>query len=221
MEPSTLPFVHQFLPAQADNAPTLLLLHGTGGNERDLLELGRALYPQAALLSPRGQVLENGMPRFFRRLAEGVFDLDDLRRRTDDLAAFVAASSAVYHFDPRRVIAVGYSNGANIAASLLLLRPQVLAGAVLFHAMVPIEPEGLPDLRGVPVFIGAGQFDSLIAPPQTERLALLLQQAGADVTLHWEPGSHALNQAEVLAATEWLRMHAQAQSERSDEARRG
>jgi predicted esterase len=215
MEHPTLPFVHQFIPAQAAGAPTLLLLHGTGGDEHDLIDLGRALYPQAALLSPRGQVLENGMPRFFRRLAEGVFDLDDLRLRTHDLADFVADASGIYHFDPRRVIAVGYSNGANIAASLLLLRPEVLAGAVLFHAMVPIVPEELPELRDVPVFIGAGQFDPLIAPPQTERLALLLQQAGAEVALHWQPGGHALNQAEVQAATAWLRTHAHAQAERS------
>jgi len=204
------PFVHQFIPGQADDAPTLLLLHGTGGDEHDLLDLGRALYPQAALLSPRGQVLENGMPRFFRRLAEGVFDLDDLRRRTHDLAAFVAEASATYRFDPQRVIAVGYSNGANIAASLLLLRPEVLAGAVLFHAMVPIVPAELPDLRGVPVFMGAGQFDTLIPPQQTEQLARLLQQAGADVTLHWERGSHALNRSEVHAATTWLQANASA-----------
>jgi predicted esterase len=208
MEPVTLPFVHQFIPAQADGAPTLLLLHGTGGNEHDLLDLGRKLYPRAALLSPRGQVLENGMPRFFRRLAEGVFDLDDLRQRSHDLAAFVAAASAAYRFDPQQVIAVGYSNGANIAASLLLLHPELLAGAVLFHAMVPLVPELLPDLRGVPVFMGAGRSDSMIAPQQTERLAQLLQQAGADVDLHWEPGSHALNQAEVRAATDWLGTHA-------------
>jgi glyoxalase family protein len=210
METSKLAFVHQFVPAQADAAPTLLLLHGTGGDEHDLLDLGRKLYPQAALLSPRGQVLENGMPRFFRRLAEGVFDLDDLRRRTHDLAAFVAAASAAYHFDPQRVIAVGYSNGANIAASMLLLHPEVLVGAVLFHAMVPFVPEQLPDLRGVPVFMGAGRTDSMIAPQQTERLAQLLQQAGAAVEMHWQPGGHALNQAEVRAATEWMGKHARA-----------
>jgi predicted esterase/catechol 2,3-dioxygenase-like lactoylglutathione lyase family enzyme len=207
MEPASLSFVHQFIPAQADGAPTLLLLHGTGGDEHDLLDLGRRLYPQAALLSPRGQVLENGMPRFFRRLAEGVFDLDDLRRRTTDLAEFVAAASAAYGFDPRRVIAVGYSNGANIAASTLLLYPKVLSGAVLFHAMVPLVPDQLPDLHGVPVFMGAGRTDSMIAPQQTERLAQLLQQAGADVEMHWQPGGHALNQAEVRAATEWLAKH--------------
>lgn len=180
-------------------------MHGTGGNEHDLLELGRALYPGAALLSPRGQVLENGMPRFFRRLAEGVFDLDDLRRRTHDLGDFVAAVAAVYRFDRSQVIAIGYSNGANIAASLLLLRPEVLAGAVLFHAMVPLVPETLPNLHDVPVFIGAGRVDQLIPARQTERLADLLTQVGATVALHWEPGGHELNSAEVRAAGAWLR----------------
>lgn len=204
MERATLSFTHRFVPPQTADAPTLLLLHGTGGDENDLIPLGDALYPGAALLSPRGQVLENGMPRFFRRLAEGVFDLDDLRRRTADLASFVGAASEAYNFDSQRVIAVGYSNGANIAASLLLLRPGVLAGAVLFHAMVPIEPDESPDLRNVPVFIGAGRSDQMIPARQTERLAELLQEAGADVTLHWQPGGHALNNAEVQAAVSWL-----------------
>lgn len=204
METATLPFVHQFIPAQSADAPTLLLLHGTGGNEYDLLGLGRALHPQAALLSPRGQVLENGMPRFFRRLAEGVFDLDDLRRRTDDLAAFVGAASATYKLDPQRIIAVGYSNGANIAASLLLLRPEVLAGAALLHAMVPLVPEQLPNLRHVPVFLSAGRADQMIAPAQAERLAQLLQQSGAQLTMRWEPGGHALTRAEAQAAGAWL-----------------
>ncbi len=215
-DPRHEPYVHQFVPAPSADAPVLLLLHGTGGNEHDLLDLGRRLDPGAALLSPRGQVLENGMPRFFRRLAEGVFDLDDLRRRTHDLAGFVSAASEAYRFDPRRVIAVGYSNGANIAASLLLLRPEVLAGAVLFHAMVPLVPEPLPDLRGVPVFIGAGRRDSLIPPPRTEGLALLLRQAGADVELHWEPGGHVINPAEVDAATAWLHAHAGVRRDRHE-----
>ena len=207
MTTTDLGFVHRFVPGEA-GMPVLLLLHGTGGNESDLLPLGAGLLPGAALLSPRGQVLEHGMPRFFRRLAEGVFDLDDLRQRTHDLAAFVAAASAAYGFDAKRVIAVGYSNGANIAASLMLLHPEVLAGAVLFHAMVPLVPEQLPDLRRVPVFIGAGRSDSMIAPQQTERLAQLLQQSGAEVDMFWQPGGHALNQAEVRAATDWLATHA-------------
>ena len=209
MNQVTLSFMHRFIPAQAADTPTLLLLHGTGGDEHDLIPLGNALYPGAALLSPRGQVLENGMPRFFRRLAEGVFDLDDLRRRTDDLAAFVGAASEAYSFDPNSVIAVGYSNGANIAASLLLLRPGVLAGAVLFHAMVPIEPDNSPHLHNVPVFIGAGRSDQMIPARQTERLVELLREAGADVTLHWQPGGHALNNAEVQAATSWLNTNAE------------
>lgn len=205
MHPSLLGFQHMFEPARTDDAPTLLLLHGTGGNEHDLLGLGRALYPGAALLSPRGQVLEHGMPRFFRRLAEGVFDLDDLRRRTHELADFVAAAAAHYDRDPGQMIAVGYSNGANIAASTLLLRPGVLTGAVLFHAMVPLVPDTLPDLGGVPVFIGAGRTDPLIPAGQTEQLAAMLREAGAEVTLHWEPGGHTLSPAEVRAATIWLR----------------
>jgi predicted esterase len=199
-----LSFIHQFHPATAPDAPTLLLLHGTGGNEYDLLDLGRMLLPDAALLSPRGQVLENGMPRFFRRLAEGVFDLDDLRQRTQDLADFVVAASAHYGFAANRVIAVGYSNGANIAASTLLLRPEVLAGAVLFHAMVPLVPEQQPDLSGVPVFIGAGRSDTMIPPAQTEQLAQMLTAAGAKVELLWQPGGHNLTQAEVQAAKRWL-----------------
>jgi phospholipase/carboxylesterase len=150
-------------------------------------------------------VLENGMPRFFRRLAEGVFDLDDLRRRTADLADFIAAAGAAYNVDQRHIVAVGYSNGANIAASLLLERPGVLAGAVLFHAMVPLTPAVPPDLRDVPVFIGAGRVDPLIPATQTEALARMLQQAGANVELHWEPGGHALNRGEITAATAWLR----------------
>lgn len=200
-----LGFEHVYEPAQVEGAPTLLLLHGTGGNEYDLLDLGRRLFPGAALLSPRGQVLENGMPRFFRRLAEGVFDLDDLRRRTHELADFVAAAAGHYGFDPQRVFAAGYSNGANIAASLMLLRPETLAGALLFHAMVPLTPAVLPDLQDVPVFMGAGRADPLIPAAQTEELARLLKEAGAAVTLRWEPGGHGLAQTEINAAAAWLR----------------
>lgn len=200
-----LQLIHQFEPAQREGAPTLLLLHGTGGNEFDLLDLGQAIYPGAARLSPRGAVLENGMARFFRRIAEGVFDLDDLRKRSEELAGFVAQASKSYRFDPHRVIALGYSNGANIAASLLLLHPGVLSAAVLFHAMVPIVPEELPTLEGTPVFIGAGRRDTMIPPSQAEALSKLLEKAGAEVTLHWEEGGHALNRGEVDAAMAWLR----------------
>ena len=199
-----LGFVHRYVPARRADAPTLLLLHGTGGDETDLLPLGEVLAPGAGLLSPRGQVLEHGMPRFFRRLAEGVFDLDDLRFRTHELAAFVAAAAAAYGFDPRRVIAVGYSNGANIAASLLLTHPGVFSGAVLFHAQVPLEPQEAPNLMGVPVFLTGGRADPIVRPAETERLAVLLREAGADVTLRWQPNGHTLSPREVDEARRWL-----------------
>jgi phospholipase/carboxylesterase/glyoxalase family protein len=162
------------------------------------------LVPGAALLSPRGKVLEHGMPRFFRRLAEGVFDLEDLRVRTHELADFVADAATRYGFDPRRVIAVGFSNGANIAASMLLLRPETLAAAVLFRPMVPFAPELPPDLTDVPVFIAAGTNDPIVPHEQSERLAALLQAASAPVTLRWEPASHGLTQDDVLAAQQWF-----------------
>ena len=198
-------YAQRFIPApNPGSAPTLLLLHGTGGNETDLLELGRTLAPEAAVLSPRGKVLENGMPRFFRRLAEGVFDEEDLKQRTHDLADFVQAASAVYGLDPRRVIAVGYSNGANIAASVLLLRPGVLCAAILLRPMVPLEPAVLPDLSGVPVFIAAGRFDPIVPSSNTQRLVTLLEMAGAQVALRWQPGGHGLEREEIEAAREWL-----------------
>ena len=199
-----LGFVHRYVPARRADAPTLLLLHGTGGDETDLLPLGEVLAPEAGLLSPRGQVREHGMPRFFRRLAEGVFDLDDLRFRTHELASFVAAAAAAYGFDAHRVIAVGYSNGANIAASLLLTHPGVLSGAVLFHAQVPLEPQEAPTLVGVPVFLTGGRVDPIVCPAETERLAALLREAGADVTLRWQPNGHTLSPREVDEARRWL-----------------
>ena len=199
-----LGFVHRYVPARRADTPTLLLLHGTGGDETDLLPLGEVLAPGAGLLSPRGQVREHGMPRFFRRLAEGVFDLEDLRFRTHELASFVAAAAAAYGFDPRRVIAVGYSNGANIAASLLLTHPGVFSGAVLFHAQVPLEPQEAPNLMGVPVFLTGGRADPIVRPAETERLAVLLREAGANVTLQWQPNGHTLSPREVDEARRWL-----------------
>lgn len=198
-----LGFVHRFLPG-APNLPVLLLLHGTGGDESDLLPLGEALLPGAARLSPRGKVLENGMPRFFRRIAEGVFDLDDLRKRTDELADFVEAADKAYGLNGRRPIAVGFSNGANIAASILLLRPGTLGGALLIRPMVPLAPTTLPDLSGVAVQINAGQVDPFVPPPQSEALAKLLTDAGASVKLHWVAGGHALTREDLEAGKEWF-----------------
>jgi phospholipase/carboxylesterase/glyoxalase family protein len=162
------------------------------------------LDPGANLLSPRGAVLENGMPRFFRRLAPGVFDEADLRVRTADLADFVAEAARLYHFNPRRVFAAGFSNGANIAASLLLLKPGVLEGAILFSPMVPFQPDPSLDLTGVPVFIGAAEDDPMVEPANTRSLAALLERAGADVTLSWKRGGHSLAPPDVEAARKWL-----------------
>jgi predicted esterase len=156
------------------------------------------------MLSPRGKVLEGGAARFFRRLAEGVFDQEDLARRTEELAAVVDAAATTYELDRGGIVAVGFSNGANIAASLLLRRPGLLRGAVLLSPMVPFEPDALPDLTGTPVFIGAGRADSIAPPAQTERLAELLRRAGADVTVHWEPGGHGVTDRELDAARRWM-----------------
>ena len=204
MTEESLGFVHRFVPAETPEAPTLLLLHGTGGNENDLLPVGGMLDERAALLSPRGKVLEHGMPRFFRRLAEGVFDHEDLMRRTHELAGFVERSVDEYDIDQRRLFAVGFSNGANIAASLLLAYPRLLAGAVLLRAMVPFEPDSAPDLSGIPVYLAAGRSDQMVPPENTERLAQVLREAGADVTLDWQPGGHGIGPDEIQAAQNWF-----------------
>ena len=200
-----LGFEHIFQAAADPAAPTLLLLHGTGGNEHDLIPLAERIAPEAAVLSPRGNVLEGHMPRFFRRLAEGVFDLEDLHVRTHELAAFVKASAARYGFDAERVIAVGFSNGANIAASLLLLTPGVLSGAVLFRAMVPIVPDPLPSLRGTRILMSNGRADPLIPASQAEVLADLFRRCGAHVALEWQAGGHNLTKRDLDLAADFLR----------------
>lgn len=186
-------------------APTLLLLHGTGGTERDLIPLARAIDSGAGILGVRGNVLENGMPRFFRRLAEGVFDEADLLLRTRELNAFVGQAAGTYGFDRNQVVAVGYSNGANIAGSLLFHEPGALRAAMLHHPMVPRRGVQLPDLTGIPVFIGAGQNDPLCRPQETEDLLGLLEGAGAEVTVHWEYAGHQLTGTEAAAAAGWFR----------------
>ncbi len=197
-----LDFVHEFVPGTSKR--TLLLLHGTGGNERDLIPLGHELDPNSALLSPRGKILENGMPRFFRRLAEGVFDLEDLRKRTNELADFVASAVQHYELAADQVVAVGYSNGANIAASMLLHRPKILRAAILFRAMVPFVPEKLPDLSSVRVWIGAGNQDPITPTSDTQRLVELLRRTGADVTIRFFNAGHGLTNREIETAAHWL-----------------
>jgi len=195
-------FLHEFVRGKSDR--TLLLLHGTGGNERDLIPLGREIDPDASLLSPRGKILENGMPRFFRRLAEGVFDLEDLKTRTNELADFVAAAVHHYKLAAEHIVGVGYSNGANIAASMLLLRPEIMHTAILFRAMVPLVPDKLPELSSVHVWIGAGDQDPIIPASETQRLVELLRRAGAEVTIRFAEASHGLTNDDVEAAHDWL-----------------
>jgi predicted esterase len=195
--------VHQFIPSTDDDV-TLLMLHGTGGDENDLIPLARALRPTAAVLSPRGNVLEHGMPRFFRRLAEGVFDLVDLEHRTDDLAAFIDGAVKHYGIDRERIVAVGFSNGANIAGSLLLRRPGAIRAAALLSPMVPFEPTTRPDLAGTRVFIGAGRSDPIVPIVQVDRLTQLLRDASADVTVHLHPGGHTITNDELAAARQWI-----------------
>jgi phospholipase/carboxylesterase len=198
-----LGFAHRWEP-RTGSARTLLLLHGTGGDENDLIPIGDMIDREASLLSPRGQVMEHGMPRFFRRLAEGVFDMEDLHARADGLADFVTAASARYGFSTEGLTAVGFSNGANIAAAVLLKRPGVIRHAVLLRAMVPFVPTPLPDLSGTRVFIAAGEHDPIIPPDNSERLAAMLRDAGADVTLRWAPVGHQLTRDDVDASRAWL-----------------
>ena len=194
-------FVYSYAPGSHPAGVTLVLLHGTGGDENDLLPLGKMLLPGATLLSPRGKVLEDGMPRYFRRLREGVFDLLDVRYRTHELADFLAQF-------PGPLVAVGYSNGANIAASTLLLRPETFAGAVLFRARIPLEPDEPPELAGKSVLVSAGRQDTITSPEGAADLAQALRRYGADVTLHWENAGHALQSAELEVAGQWTQRFA-------------
>jgi predicted esterase len=202
--PNDMGFVHIFVPAEKPDSPTLLLLHGTGGDERDLLGLGREMWPGAALLGVRGKVLENGMPRFFRRFAEGVFDVDDLKTRTNELAEFIDVAGERYGFSKEKLIIVGYSNGANIAASLILLHPHYLAAAVLFRAMVPFDPDLIRDFSHLSVFLGAARLDPIVPSRQVEELGAIFESGGADVTISWGQGGHELGEDDIHAAKTWL-----------------
>lgn len=201
-----LPLRHRFVPATDPAHRPLLLLHGTGGDEDDLLPLGRAVAPGAALLSPRGAVEENGMPRFFRRLAEGVFDEADLRRRTAELAQFIDAARNQYELPAP--VAVGFSNGANIAAALLLLHPDMLAGAVLLRAMAPFREAPSATLPGTPVLLVSGATDPIVPAGSAARLAAQLDAAGAEVAHRVLPAGHGLSAVDVAATSAWLKGHA-------------
>ena len=216
-----LDFIHSFIPPRAEETgagtatrrqktggeafTTFLLLHGTGGNEQDLIPLAYELDKRAAILSPRGKVLENGIaPRFFRRLVEGVFDLEDLKFRTNELADFVSDASKIYDFDLQHVIAVGYSNGANIAASMLLLRPEILSSAILFRAMVPLIPERLVDLSNKSIFMSSGRHDPIVSRQEADRLFGLFKKAGSNISLTWQESGHELTMDDIQKAKEWL-----------------
>ena len=208
-------FIHRYSAAERADAPTLLLLHGTGGDEHSLVQIGKQIAPDAGILSPRGKVLENGMPRFFRRLAEGVFDQEDLVARTHELADFIQAASDEYQFDLSSVIAVGYSNGANIAASLMLLHPGLVTRAVLFRSMLPFQPETPLDLNGTSVLLLAGRYDNLIPAASVEALAHVLETAGATISLDWQPTDHRLTSADLAAAQTWIAQQAIQSSNRA------
>lgn len=199
-------FIHLFEPATGDSGRTLLLLHGTGGSERDLVPLAQALVPGAAILSPRGKVLEGGVAaRFFRRHGEGVLDIEDLKVRTDELAGFIRASAGSYGFDPARVTAIGFSNGANIATALLFRHPDLLKGAALLRPMLPYVPEPAPDLSGKRVLVAIGEGDPMVPAEQPVELARLLTGCGAEVTTSTAPGAgHGLSQQDLEELRRWF-----------------
>jgi len=197
-----LGFIHRFVPAEAEGKTPLLLLHGTGGNESDLIPVGLQLSPGAALLSPRGKILENGMPRFFKRRAEGIFDIDDLNARTAELGNFLDASRKQYGI--AKPIAVGFSNGANVAWSLMLTRPDALAGAILLRGMLPFDPPQKPALNGTPVLIVNGSMDPIVSADVHRKLADTLRGLGADVRYEVLPASHQLTRQDLAIAAEWL-----------------
>ena len=204
--PSTtdLNYIHTFVPAPSDSSRpvTLLLLHGTGGDENSLLSLGNDLWPGAARLGLRGKVLEDGMPPSFRRFTEP--GIGDVKSRAEELAQFIRAASERYGFSTRRLIIVGHSNGANLAAGLILLHPHYLAGAILFRVMVPLVPEIIRDFRQLSIFIGAARLDPLIPAGQAEELAAIFKSGGADVAISLHQGGRELVEDDVQAAKSWL-----------------
>jgi len=200
-----LGFIHRFVPAEdKTSAQTLVVLHGTGGDENDLIGIGQAIAPGVAILSPRGNVLENGAPRFFKRLAEGVFDPKEVRSRGEELAQFIRAAISRYALNPQRIFALGYSNGANIASTVMFIEPGLLQGAILFRPMLVFEPDERPDLSGAGVFISAGRMDPIVPTTSVERLVELFEGSRAEVTLKWQLAGHNLLPSEVREAADWL-----------------
>lgn len=193
--------IHQFIKGSTDT--TLVLLHGTGGSEQDLIPLARELSPEANILTLRGDVVENGMSRFFRRHAEGVLDLEDLKKQTDRFLDFLEEAATKYEVDRNRMIPLGYSNGANLIGSALY-RQNAFKASLLFHPMVPDRSLSVPDLTGANVFISAGERDPICPKTETEELTFTLRQAGAEVELFYHSGGHELRMEEVTAARTWI-----------------
>lgn len=204
---SVFEFQHKYIPGEAGK-PTVVALHGTGGTENDLIPFAQNFFPGSPVLAPRGRVLERGMPRFFKRIAEGVFDLEDLALQTAALGDFIEQAGQEYGFDAQRIWAIGFSNGANIAASLLLSRSELFqsGGAVLLRAMTPFEPQDgeATLLSNVPVFLASGDSDPMVPHENVEHLADVLRQRGADVTLNWAHSGHNLTSADIEAVQSWL-----------------
>jgi phospholipase/carboxylesterase len=203
-----LGFIHRFVPpTDPTSKETLVVLHGTGGDENDLIGIGQAIAPGAAILSPRGNVLENGAPRFFKRLAEGVFDPKEVRSRAEELARFVRAATVTYRLDASRIFAFGYSNGANVASTVMLVEPGTFTGAILLRPMLVYEPTEARDLEGAAVLISAGRMDPIVPTDSVERLVELLESAHAEVTIKWQLAGHNLVPSEVREAADWLALH--------------
>jgi len=200
-----LGFIHRFVPAEdPTSGETLIVLHGTGGNENDLIGIGQTIAPGAAILSPRGNVLENGAPRFFKRLAEGVFDPKEVRSRAEELARFIHAAITKYGLDATRLYTLGYSNGANVASTVMFIDPGLIQGAILFRPMFVFEPVEQNDLSGSSVFISAGRMDPIVPVSSVERLAQLFESRHAEVIVKWQLAGHNLVPSEVREATDWL-----------------
>ncbi len=200
-----LGFIHRFVPAEdPTSADTLVVLHGTGGDENDLIGIGQAVAPGAAILSPRGNVLENGAPRFFRRVSEGVFDPKEVHSRAEELARFIRGATVTYRLEPSRIFALGYSNGANVASTVMLVEPDIFRGAILLRPMLVYEPSESSDLSGKAVAVSSGRMDPIVPADSVERLVDLLESAGADVTLKWQLTGHNLTPGEVREAADWL-----------------
>jgi predicted esterase len=203
-----LGFIHKFVPASdPQSRETLVVLHGTGGDENDLVSIGQAIAPGAAILSPRGNVLENGAPRFFKRLGEGVFDPKEVRSRAEELARFVRAATVTYRLDSARIFALGYSNGANVASTVMLVEPGVFVGAILLRPMLVYEPTEKKDLSGSAVLIAAGRMDPIVPVESVERLVELLQSSHAEVAVKWQLAGHNLLPSEVREASDWFALH--------------